>query len=130
MNKIKVIDLLNMISKGEKVPKKIKLKNFEEIYTLREDCTGYKWYGEEKTNNDFGETIHKNLEYILKQDIEILEEPKKINKIRIDYNSINIDKAFETGTTTFFREKDIEIFQCLSSKINELIDEINNLKEK
>ena len=128
MNKIKVIDLLNMISKGEKVPKKIKLKNFEEIYTLREDCTGYKWYGEEKTNNDFGETIHKNLEYILKQDIEILEEPKKINKIRIDYNSINIDKAFETGTTTFFREKDIEIFQCLSSKINELIDEINNLK--
>ena len=127
---MKIIDLLNKISNGEEVPKKIKLKNFEEIYTLREDCTGYKWYGEEKTNNDFGETIHENLEYILKQDIEILEEPKKINKIRIDYNSINIDKAFETGTTTFFREKDIEIFQCLSSKINELIDEINNLKEK
>lgn len=127
---MKIIDLLNKIANGEEVPKKIKLKNFEEIYTLREDCTGYKWYGEEKTNNDFGETIHENLEYILKQDIEILEEPKKINKIRIDYNSINIDKAFETGTTTFFREKDIEIFQCLSSKINELIDEINNLKEK
>ena len=127
---MKIIDLLNKIANNEEVPKKIKLKNFEEIYTLREDCTGYKWYGEEKTNNYFCETIHKNLEYILKQDIEILEEPKKINKIRIDYNSINIDKVFETGTTTFFREKDIEIFQCLSSKINELIDEINNLKEK
>ncbi len=112
---MKVIDLFNMISKGEEVPKKIKLKNFEEIYTLREDCTGYKWYGEEKTNNDFGETIHENLEYILKQDIEILEEPKKIEKMEC-----SVESWFTPS------QADIEIIK----KINKLIDEINNLKEK
>ena len=114
MNKIRVIDLLNKIANDEEVPKKIKLKNFEEIYTLREDCTGYKWYGEEKTNNDFGETIHKNLEYILKQDIEILDEPKKIEKI---------NRNRYPGT-------DIDPLDDILDKLDELIDEINNLKEK
>ena len=114
MNKIRVIDLLNKIANGEEVPKKIKLKNFEEIYTLREDCTGYKWYGEEKTHNDFGETIHKNLEYILKQDIEILEESKKIEKI---------NRNRYPGT-------DIDPLDDILDKLDELIDEINNLKEK
>lgn len=110
---MKIIDLLNKIANGEEVPKKIKLKNFKEIYTLREDCTGYKWYGEEKTNNDFGETIHENLEYILKQDIEILEEPKKIEKCKNYEDFLEIDDYIEH----------------LKNKINELIDEINKLKE-
>ena len=111
---MKIIDLLNKIANNEEVPNKIKLKNFEEIYTLREDCTGYKWYGEEKTNNDFGETIHENLEYILKQDIEIIEEPKKIE------HCLKSDR--------FPCDKDeVEYFR---TKIDELIDEINNLKEK
>ena len=109
---MKIIDLFNKIANDEEVPKKIKLKNFKEIYTLREDCTGYKWYGEEKTNNDFGETIHENLEYILKQDIEILEEPKKIEKI--DFRTLNTQK-----------EKN----RAMKDTINKLIDEINNLKE-
>ena len=111
---MKIIDLLNKISNGEEVPKKIKLKNFKEIYTLREDCSGYKWYGEEKTNNYFCETIHKNLEYILKQDIEILEEPKKIEKI---------NRNRYPGT-------DIDPLDDILDKLNELIDEIDKLKEK
>ena len=110
--KIKVIDLLVKIANNEEVPKKIKLKNFEEIYTLREDCTGYKWYGEEKTNNEFGETIHKNLEYILKQDIEILEEPKKIEKI---------NRNRYPGT-------DIDPLDDILDKLDELIDAVNELK--
>ena len=110
---MKIIDLLNKIANGEEVPNKIKLKNFEEIYTLREDCTGYKWYGEEKTDNDFGRTIHENLEYILIQDIEIIEEPKKIEKI-------------DLGILNTQSEKNREFKRA----INELIDEINNLKGK
>ena len=115
---MKIIDLLNKIANEEEVPKKIKLKNFKEIYTLREDCTGYKWYGEEKTHNDFGETIHKNLEYILKQDIEILEEPKKIEYEQIKELSYN---AYD------FEKKTIN---SLIRNQKKLIDEINNLKEK
>lgn len=122
---MKIIDLLNKIANEEEVPKKIKLKNFKEIYTLREDCTGYKWYGEEKTNNDFGETIHKNLEYILKQDIEILEEPKKIEKI--DEILMIDDLIPPCGENDIKMWKNIIIQQ---NKINELIDEVNNLKEK
>lgn len=115
---MKIIDLLNKIANGEEVPKKIKLKNFKEIYTLREDCTGYKWYGEEKTNNDFGKTIHENLEYILKQDIEILEESKKIEYEQIEELSCN-DYDFEKKT-----------INSLIKNQRKLIDEINNLKEK
>ena len=124
---MKIIDLLNKIANEEEVPNKIKLKNFEEIYTLREDCTGYKWYGEEKTNNDFGETIHENLEYILKQDIEIIEEPKKIEKIEMYQD--------EEGHY-FLNKQDKKVYvNCdemdfMVDKFNELIDEINNLKEK
>ena len=109
---MKIIDLLNKMANNEEVPKKIKLKNFEEIYTLREDYTGYKWYGEEKTNNEFGETIHKNLEYILKQDIEILEESKKIEKI---------NRNRYPGT-------DIDPLDDILDKLDELIDAVNELK--
>ena len=122
--KIKIIDLLNKIANDEKVPEKIKYNNkIWEYYVYTNDYKGEDiWLFEELFE------YRRTIEFI-NDEVEIIEEQKKINKIRIDYNSINIDKAFETGTTTFFREKDIEIFQCLSSKINELIDEINNLKE-
>ena len=120
---MKIIDLLNKIANGEEVPEKIKLKNFEEIYTLREDCTGYKWYGEEKTHKDFGETIHKNLEYILKQDIEILEEPKKIEK----WGEGALE---EMENCTDYTLEDLQKYiRILAETQNELIDEINNLKE-
>ena len=121
--KIKIIDLLNKIANGEEVPKKIKYEKDTYIH-----IDNYCYYCED-TNLILSDRIFAEYSK-LNDEVEILEETKKIDKIRIDYNSINIDKAFETGTTTFFREKDIEIFQCLSSKINELIDAINNLKEK
>ena len=114
--KITIYDLLGMIKDG-KAPKKIKYKNIEYEY---EDIGYY--------NKQRGYLFDGYYpEGILDDEIEILDEPKKINKIRINYNSIDIDKAFETGTITFFRAKDIEIFQCLSSKINEIIDKLNNL---
>ena len=131
MNKIRVIDLLNKIANNEEVPKKIKLKNFEEIYTLREDCTGYKWYGEEKTHKDFGETIHKNLEYILKQDIEILDEPKdnSIERLDIEENAMTRNERYIRKEDNKFVNLSVADYE-LAKKINELIDEINNLKEK
>lgn len=117
---MKIIDLLNKIANGEEVPKKIKFGN--NIYEYEEGI-------DYKIGNGLDKEFLIDKICISKEDlndeVEILDEPKEINKIRINYNSINIDKAFETGTTTFFRAKDIEIFQCLSSKINEIIDKIN-----
>ena len=120
--KITIYELLGLIKDG-KAPQKIKYVN--SIYELSPEDDDY--YSEDEMR---WFTNELSCLRILNDEVEIIEDPKKINKIIIDYNSINIDKAFETGTTTFFREKDIEIFQCLSSKINELIDEINNLKER
>lgn len=120
--KITMYELIGLVKDG-KAPKKIKYDGIALIYD--EEIKDY-WcyYDKYLFEYKFAECNDFLNDYV-----EIIEQPKKINKIRIDYNSINIDKAFETGTTTFFREKDIEIFQCLSSKINELIEEINNLKE-
>lgn len=131
MKTIKIIDLFNKIANNEEVPNKIKLKNFEEIYTLREDCTGYKWYGEEKTHNDFGETIHKNLEYILKQDIEILDEPKdnSIERLDIEENAMNRNERYIRKEDNKFVNLSVSDYE-LAKKINEIIDEVNKLKEE
>ena len=55
----------------------------------------------------------------LNDEVEIIEEDKKIEKIDI------IDKSICVKGTRFFRE-DIEIFQKLFMAINEIIDYINN----
>ena len=118
---MKIIDLLNKIGNGEEVPEKIKLKGYEHIFTLREDCAGYRWYGEEKTDEDFGESICQNLEFVLTCEVEILDDeekglPEKINNWisavgRVDDSNIEeyVHKLFEQQTQLYF-------------KINQLID--------
>ena len=121
---MKVIDLLNKIANKEEIPL-IKYNGRILHYDYLNE-----WFEDKRDNGYckmevYYEDLNDNVDIV---EEPIVEEPKKINKIRIDYNSINIDKAFETGTTTFFIEKDIAIFQCLSSKINEIIDKINEVE--
>ena len=104
--KIKVIDLLNKIANGGKVPKHIKCNNLnlywnDENYTydIREDKIYAPFY-----IFDYSE---------LNDEVEIIEEPKKIEKI--DFGTLNTQK-----------EKN----RAMKDTINKLIDEINNLKEK
>lgn len=127
MNKeIKIIDLLNKIAKGEEVPKRIKLKGYDNIFTLREDCKGYKWYGDEITHDGFGETICQNLECVIKCEVEIIEEDNKIKKIQTigsKWYSEYIEGYFDE------EEKYSAYDEYLMNKINELIDEVNKLKE-
>lgn len=79
---MKVIDLYKLIANKEydKLPEKIMLKGYDYIFSLREDCSGYKWYGEVNTHNEFEETIPQNLEFILNCEIIIFDkiEEKKI----------------------------------------------------
>lgn len=98
--KIKVIDLLNKIANGEEVPKKIKDSSFE--LTLNRDG---KHYGGQTTtvlNSVFGMNR-------LNDEIEIIEEPMKIEKF--DFSKVNtiID----------------EDLQDIKNKLNEIIDYIN-----
>ena len=113
--KIKLIDLLIKSANGEEVPKKIKC--YGKIFQLEENGSYYCY------DNDFQNDWVSNLlsnELTLSTNelnnyLEIIEEPKKIEKLPKNIT----DNA---GAT---RDQRI-----IANKINELIDEINNLKEK
>ena len=116
--KITFYELLGLVKDG-KAPKKIKFGNIELEYD--EKCEDYySYYGQGLFEYKFG-----NCKNFLNDVVEIIEEPKKIEKIdeilRID------DLIPPYGENEYKAWKNIIIQQ---NKINELIDEINNLKEK
>ena len=118
--KIKIIDLLTKIANGEEVPKKIKWENI--IYAYSEydkDYLEYPFSNEEyKGLFDMRDNI---LTQFLNDEIEIIEEPKKIEKIA------RCDSIKMTHYGELYKPTENE--EILRIKINELIDEINNLKE-
>ena len=117
--KIKIIDLLNKIANNEEVPKKIKW--LEQIYEYSDNDkfyyqNGYSMYRDFYTEGN-----------CLNEDVEIIEEPKKIEKIEI----------YEDSDGHYFYDKHCKKIYITCDEINfmleqfnELIDEINNLKEK
>lgn len=113
---MKVIDLLNKIAKGEEVPKKIKLDG--EVYLYSKT---YEQYHSERYDENLLETISEYNYSGLNDEIEIIEEDKKIEKLN-DY--FRGEKWFnEIG-----QERLDKNFDKFAEKINELIDEVNKLK--
>lgn len=107
MNKIKVIDLLNMISKGEEVPKKIEYEG--EIYEFNKNIHGY-WGG--KNNDCFRAMVNWRC---LNNEVEILEEEKKIpGKLNEDFN----------------QHCNEYLYKKVEDKVNEIIDYLDYLKSK
>ena len=113
--KIKIIDLLNKIANGEELPKTIRW--YDKFYNDYDEISNnYKAFVYERLKNEF---------WNLNDEVEILEEPKKIEKIN-EILMIN-DLIPPYGENEYKEWKNIIIQQ---NKINELIDEINNLKDK
>lgn len=107
--KIKVIDLLVKIANGEKVPKKIKFMDSIWEYCKNGSTQDY--------INDYDKYLMELIpinKVGLNDGVEIIEEPKKIKKCKNYEHFLGIDDYIE----------------YLKNKIDELIDEINNLKEK
>jgi len=107
--KITIYELLGLVKDG-KAPKKIKFN-----YSIYE----YKWSNtyQEKcyvNGNNYRLWENLNLNRNLNDEAEIIEEPKKIEKCKNYEDFLAIDDYIEH----------------LKNKINELIDEINNLKVK
>ena len=73
---MKVIELLNKIANGEKLPKKIKV--YEVIYTLDENSLNYM---DEDNKTDWLAFIDGN--ELTTYEVEIIEEDNKIKKIII-----------------------------------------------
>ena len=111
--KITLYELLGLIKDG-KAPKKIKYDGVELEYDeLRKDY--YKYYSKGLFEYKFAICSD-----FLNDEVEIIEEPKKIEKL---------DDNFSYR----LKMKDIlwnDNEVIIVNKINELIDEINNLKEK
>lgn len=115
--KITMYELLGLVKDG-KAPKKIKFRN--EIYeyenNIKDNFIDYVGV-EKETNERFYLSSYIGCNYIndiFTDEVEIIEEPKKIKKCN------NYDDFLEIN----------EYIEHLKNKINELIDEINNLKEK
>ena len=123
--KIKIIDLLNKIANGEEVPEKIKYKN--EIY---------KRYQNISTNNLYYYQVPNKCKFLIDQlssaidlldEVEIIEEPKKIKKIEMYQDEEGHYFLNKQGRKVYVNCDEIDF---MVDKFNELIDEINNLKEK
>ena len=106
--KIKIIDLLNKIAEGKELPEKF-MYNAHLYYRQKMKGVCYRC-------DELGEIFEECLVLEdLNDTIEIIEEPKKIEMCTGGIMSFD---SVENITTE------------LKNKINELIDEINNLKEK
>ena len=118
---MKIIDLLNKIANGEEVPKKIKWENI--IYAYSEydkDYLEYPFSDEEYRGLfDMRDSI---LTQFLNDEVEIIEEPKKIEKIA------RCDDVKMTHNGELYKPTENE--EILRIKVNELIDEVNKLKEE
>ena len=119
--KIKIIDLLNKIANNEEVPKKIKWENI--IYAYSEydkDYLEYPFSNEEyKGLFDMKDSI---LTQFLNDEVEIFEDPKKIEK----WGEGALE---EMEKCTDYTLEDLQKYiRILAETQNELIDEINNLK--
>ena len=127
--KITIYELLGLVKDG-KAPKKIKFRN--EIYEYKNniEVNFIDYVGIEKeTNARFYLSSHIGNNYIndiFTDEVEIIEEPKKIEKISWS------EKESLAGDFTASKKQEIlaRRTEKLKASLNELIDEINNLKEK
>lgn len=124
--KIKMIDLFVKMANGEEIPKKIKYSNKIWEYTTTVKGKGYQYYsilhGDWKTLQN-----QVYLEECLNDEVEIIEEDKKIEYPILHKTAPNIITGDEMPNWRYLIDKN---FEYLNKTINELIDEISNLKEK
>ena len=114
--KITFYELLGLVKDG-KAPKKIKYNNIELEYS-EENEDYFQYYGQGLFEYKFG-----NCKNFLNDKIAIIEEPKKIEKISWGEKE-SLAMYFTTSEEILARRT-----EKLKSSLNELIDEINNLKE-
>lgn len=115
MKKIKIIDLLINKVKGGEVPNRIKYRDVEYEYNPVEED----YFNNEKR---FGLLDKIKMFSQLNHEVEIIEEEKEIERLKIEYDDgdIAIDGVYLTSNHS-------EVF---ANKINELIDAVNELKGK
>lgn len=110
--KITLYELLGLIKEG-KAPKKIKIDGY--ILKLQENET----YWKSKYIDKQGDSLFLDYHITLNDEVEIIEKEKEIEKL--GYCCVNTN-----GETRNF----VDVEEVLKNKINELIDVINDMRDK
>ena len=120
---MKIIDLLVKISQGERMPKKIKYEG----YVWEYDKVAKDYYRndiDEEYIYLFQDLFKKKTGFFINNEVEIIEEPKKIEKIKILIDEINMEYvANDKGEKLSYSESDL----IFADRINKLIEKINKL---
>ena len=116
---MKVIDLLNKIANGEEVPKKIIYDG--DIWEYDKLSNDYEMFDESGDLYLFQEELY--VTRALNDEIEIIEEDKKIEKIK------SLNNVGDCPNLVEFGDKQQLNNHILKDKINEIIKEINKLKD-
>ena len=115
---MKVIDLLNKIANGEEIPEKFKFagQTFEKQGSYIEDADGDSIFDSMFT--DFSN---------INDEVEIVEEDKKIQKLEIVHNGSANAYALlnEYGTKCALTKHS----KVMCDKINEIIDKLNEMEK-
>lgn len=119
--KIKMMDLFKLMLE-RKAPKKIRVLGIDMTFIETAEWGDY--------NNDNGYRLSEfRLTDCLNEDVEIIEEPKKIEKLEPVRGS---DLSDLTDKDMVLRNNALiklcKTLNNINSKVNEIIDEINNLK--
>ena len=122
--KITIYELLGLVKDG-KAPKKILLNGIAFEY----QGDDYLYKDEDKKEHWLFSTSYTDkyiwLENFLKAEVEIIKEPKKIEKIKS-----NGDEFYSDYIDTWISKNKTDAYcEFLMNKINELIDEVNILNE-
>lgn len=121
---MKIIDLLVKISQGERMPKKVKYEG----YVWEYDKVAKDYYRndiDEEYIYLFQDLFKKETGFFINNEVEIIEENKKIEKIKILIDDINTEYvANDKGEKLSYSKSDL----MFADRINELIDEVNKLK--
>ena len=117
---MKVIDLLNKIANGEEIPKKVKVGYY--YYEYEENGEYINTENTEDLLFDFDS--YYPLEQCLNEDVEIIEEPKKI-----EYPILHNTAPSETTGDQMPNWRNLIDcnFEHLNKTIYQLIDEINEI---
>ena len=122
MSKMTVIQLLNKIANDEEVPKKIKYEGRIWEY----DASVQDYMDADIVEYLFAKMFGMKTERVLNCEVEIIEEPKKI-----EYPILHKTAPSETTGDQMPNWRNLIdcSFEHLNKTIYQLIDEINNLKE-
>lgn len=116
---MKIIDLLNMISKGEEVPNKIKIGTH--IFTKYNYSKGDGTFVPSYESNNDGEYYINDFLYpqYLNDEVEILEEEKKIPERVLNAEVFDVPKLnnMELSNIALTNKEDIKIIKDTLNKV-------------